>query len=416
MVNQAFFLDPNSTGGADRYGIGANGVQEYFALLRQFSGEELSSQGRYATEGSTRQYKSIGGRISAVRQGIRTSGMNFNLDGVDLLAVNGQGSHLPGQALIGGTAGEAAATGWAWFGNVEYEFGERDQTDFENGYDSDGFGVTIGIDYALDNGVVLGGAFEFNSANVDFDQENQGALSAVSGGEQEFDSQSISGFVSYNSGSFFASGIISYAEGEIDMEREIDVVVSTNTAAARQTLDSDTDTEQFGLQAQVGYTFGEGALSFDVYGGFDLMQLDIDSFSETGSAVALAFGDQDIDSEQIFLGGTLRNAITTDSGVIIPYLTVEVRNELDNDERSLDARYAFSALNAGEIVTGGPIQGDDDNFSIPTDDPDDTYFDVTVGISAQFANDLFVFLQYGTVLGLDDTDASVATLGLRGTF
>ena len=121
--------------GSDTFGLGrlgANGVQQY-------SGEEASSQGRYATEGSASQFKSLASRLSAIRRGARSSGLAFNLQGVDVLSVADSDSQGSGnRALIGGAASDSDADlGWAWFGNVEYGFGDRDSSSNENAYDAD---------------------------------------------------------------------------------------------------------------------------------------------------------------------------------------------------------------------------------------------------------------------------------------
>ncbi len=61
-----------------------SGDSDVFALLRQFSGEEASSQGRYAVEGSDSQFANVGARLSAIRSGARGSAFAFNFQGIDL--------------------------------------------------------------------------------------------------------------------------------------------------------------------------------------------------------------------------------------------------------------------------------------------------------------------------------------------
>lgn len=412
MVNQAFFLDPANTGGADRYGLGASGTQEYFGLLRQFSGEESSSQGRYSTEGVTSQFKGIATRLTAIRQGARTSGIAMNLQGVDLMAVRDQDADGPATTMIGGAAGSGDAdTGLAWFTTVDYGFGDRDDTDFENGYDVDSYGITAGLDYALDNGVTIGGAVTYQDSEIDFDRARSGAQSSVSGGNIDTETTTVAGFINYSGDAFYASAIVSYGETDYDMDREVLVPTSAAVPTGFDTeISSDTDSDQFGYQLQLGYTFGTGATSFDVYGGYDVLEIDIDGFRETGSQLALEYDDQDVDSEQLFLGGSIRRAINADFGVLVPYATVEFRHELDNDARTVDARYALG------VPGFTNANGETDNFEIPTDDPDENYFEITVGLSGQLANNLVVFAQYTGVAGLDDTSANLFSVGLRGTF
>jgi outer membrane lipase/esterase len=411
MVNQAFFLDPANTGGTDSYGLGATASQEYFGLLRQFSGEETSSQGRYSTEGVNGQFKGIASRLTAIRSGARTSGLAMNLQGIDLLAVRSSSETGPATALVGGAAGEADAdSGLAWFSTVDYGFGDRDATDFENGYDADSYGVTVGLDYAFGNGVTLGGAVSYHEHEVDFDSERSGTLNSVSGGSIDQETTTVAAFVNYAAERFYASAIMSVGQGEYDMDRSIQVLSSLALPAFNTELSSDTDSDQFAAQVQLGYTFGEGSTTFDVYGGFDLLSIEIDAYTETGSPLALQFGDQDIDSEQFFLGGTVRGAFNTGSGVLVPYATAEYRHETDNDARAVDARYALG------VAGFTNANGETDNFALPTDDPDEDYFEVTLGLSGQLANSIALFVQYSAVVGLEDTSANLITMGVRGTF
>ena len=411
MVNEAFFLDPANTGGQDRYALGSEGTAEYFALLRQFSGEETSSQGRYSTEGVTGQLNGIGSRLAAIRQGFRTSGLALNLQGVELLALASSGAGGPTTPMVGGAAGSGDAdSGFAWFGNLDYGFGDRDDTDFENGFDSSSYGITLGLDYAFDNGVVLGAALGFHEHEIDFDRISSGELSSVSGGEIENDQTNVSAYINYAAPRFYLSGIVTAGEGDYDLERSLIVPASTTLPAFSTEVESDTESDLIAAQAQVGYMFGEGAVTFDIYGGFDYLEVDIDKFRETGSPLALEYGDQEIESEQLFLGGTIRRAVNTGAGVIVPYATVEWRHELDNDARIVNARYALG------VPGFTNANGETDNFETPTDDPDENFFEITLGLTGQLGNNVAMYLQYTTVAGLDDTSANLITLGIRGTF
>ena len=411
MVNQAFFLHPTNPGTQDRYSLGADGSEEYFGLLRQFSGEELSSQGRNSTDSVSGEFDGIGARLSAIRQGTRTSGLAFNLQGVDLMSLHTQGDEQAIMPMVGGSAGSADAdSGFAWFGTVDYGFGDRDGTDFENGYDSSSYGITLGLDYAYNNGVVLGAAVSIFESEVDFDNERSGSLQSISGGEIETDLTSLSIFVNYAGESFYTSGILSFGQTDYDLERSIDVIASSTLPSFATSLSSDTESDQLAGEIQFGYSFGETATSYDLYGGVDFLQIDIDGYTEEGSPLALQYGDQDVDSTQLFIGGTVRRAYNTDNGVIVPYLTLEYRHEFENDSRAVDARYA---LGVSGFTNAG---GETDNFRTPTDDPDEDFFEVSVGISGQLANSIALFLQYTAVAGLEDTSSNLVTVGIRGTF
>lgn len=414
MVNEAFFLDPtpgSSPTGQDRYNLGAGSTESYFALIRQFSGEESSTQGRYSTEGINSQFKSIGGRLAAIRSGTRRSGLALNLHGTELLNVAGEDESPPLHGLVGGSAGESNSdSGYGWFANARYGFGERDTTQNENGYDGNSYGLTLGIDYAFDNGLVLGGAFGYDEHEIDFDRETLGSLASVSGGDIEIDSKSIAVFLTYSASAFYVNGIVSYADADFDLSRR-GVVPMTASPALSPEISATTESDTTAAQVQVGYVFGKSATTFDLYGGFETKNIDIDGYTETGSVLGLTFGSQQIDSQQGLIGASLRHAFSTKSGVVVPYLTVEARHEFDNDPRSVSARYTLSPLGANDLR-----MGDNDNFDIPTDEPDEDFLDVSLGLLGQFRNNVALFIQYNGIVGLEDTEANVVTLGIRGTF
>ncbi len=396
---------------------GAQGNQAYLNLLRQFTGEEVSSQGRYASEGSISQFKSLAGRLGAIRRGSRRSGLAFNMQGVDVISVADDADSDSVDSLYGAAAGEGDSdSGWAWFANVEYGFGDRDDSPFENGYDADSFGMVLGVDYAFNDSWVAGAALNLQWADIEFDDESSAGVASVSGGDLEAESESLSLFVNYATGMTYASLIVTFGSNEYDMTRNAVIPIATTGGligglpATVTTNRSSTDGDQFSTQLQVGHTFGEGATTWDVYGGFELSNLEIDSFNESGSLLALQFGDQEIDSQQGLLGLSVRRAMSTESGVFVPYASAEYRHEFDNDSRVVSARYVLST---SQNFT---FQGESDNFLIPTADPDEGYFDVTVGVSAQFGNSIAAFAQFNSLLGLEDTSANMITVGIRGSF
>ncbi len=423
MTQQGFTLSGNGNAAVpafDTFGLSgqANGNATYLGLLRQFTGEEVSSQGRYATEGVVSQFKGVAARLGAIRRGLRMPGLTLNLNGSDVLA-NADGS-VTAPMLTGGSASadEQGDTGFAWFANVDYGFGDRDSTSFEDGYDSNSWGGLVGVDYGFNAALVAGAALSFDHAKVDFNRSASGSVSAVSGGNMDSDSWTFSGFVNYLAERNYASAIVSYGRTSYDMSRDAVIPLATSSSsisgglpAASAALKSDTDSDQYGAQGQVGRTFGATAATFDLYGGANYLHVTVDGFTEHGSPLALRFGSQTIKSFQGFLGGTLRRSFNTGSGVVVPYLTAEYRHEFKNDSRTLSARYVGTVRAPNDT-----FQGQTDNFLIPTDSPDKDYFSGTLGVSMQLANSMAVFGEFTGLLGLEHTSANVVTLGIRGRF
>lgn len=423
MTQQGFQLSGNlgaAVPAFDTFGLAgaADGSTSYLGLLRQFTGEEVSSQGRYATEGTMGQFKGIGGRLGAIRQGLRSSGLVMSIDGTQVIATADRSIAAPALMSGGSASADDGDTGFAWFANVEYGFGDRDDTTFEDGYDADTWGGVIGLDYGFNQRLVGGVALAFHRAEVDFDTRPSGSVDAVSGGDMDIDSETLSLYVNYLTPDAYASAIVSYGQSDYDMTRNAVIPFATSSSglsgglpADSGVLKSDTDSDDFGAQIQAGRTFGQTATTYDLYGGLDFLRVDVDGFSETGSPLALMFGSQQVNSFQGFLGATLRHAYNTDSGVIVPYVTVEFRHEFDNETRNVSARYVGTVRAPGE-----KFQGENDDFRTPTDDPDENYFDATLGVAMQFGNNLALFGQFSGILGLEDTTANLFTIGIRGSF
>ena len=210
------------------------------------------------------------------------------------------------------------------------------------------------------------------------------------------------------------NGILSYGESDFDMQRRVRLTAApgaTGTGSGLsldRRLNASTDSQQLGGQLSGGVVLGTGATTVDLYLGMDWLDIDIDSFQERENVpdggLALRFDSQGTTSLQSIAGVMVRHASSMGLGVLVPYAGVEWRHEFDNDNDPLEYRYAFAA--PGSTVT----------FRTPTDAPDEDFFEVTLGVSAQFANNLFAFLQYNGTVGLADTSANLITAGIRGVF
>lgn len=394
------------------------GIDDTYRAIRQFSGEESSTQSRLATEGTNRQFVNLGARMDAIRRGARSgiSPVAINLQGLDLdRALADTGAEVPTVGGTGASGDRDADTGWAWFANGAVGWGDRDETRNESGYDFDSLGLTLGADYALDNGLTLGLALGVSRFEVDLDQTpGSNFVSRSAGGDIESDGYSLSGFFVYGLDRWYLNGILSYGESEFDMTRRVRLsaapgaVGSGSGLSLDRRLDASTDSDQLGGQLTGGLVLGTGATTVDLYLGADWLDIDIDGFTERdsvpGGGLALSYASQSAESLQSIAGVMVRHASGTGFGVLLPYAGVEWRHEFDNDNDPLEYRYAFAA--PGSTIA----------FRTPTDEADEDFFEVTLGVSAQFANNLFAFLQYNGSVGLQDTSANLITAGIRGVF
>lgn len=397
----------------NEYGFSTEG--ELFNSIRQFTGEEASSQGRYATETTNRQFSLASARMAAIRQGSRgASGLTFNLQGQDIIA-RSEGGGNQTTPMTGGSAGEAgigADTGFAWFGNVDFGFGDRDGSIYEDGYEFDAYEFSFGVDYAWGNGWVLGGILSLSNHEVDFDRASS-AIAPVDGGSMESDGYTISAFTQYQADQFYLSGILGIGDIDHEMDRTVRFTSNGPGASPNRLMRADTDSDQLAGQFTAGWILGQNAVTTDLYLGLDYLNIEVDSFTEndstSGGGLNLAFDKQDIDSVQSIVGARIQRVMNTGGGVLIPYFGVEYRHEFDNDARVVDARYA-QAL--GDIDGNGASI----NFAMPTDDPDEDFGEVTLGLSYQRPNNMVLFLQVQSAVGLNNANMHLITAGIRGSF
>ena len=153
-------------------------------------------------------------------------------------------------------------------------------------------------------------------------------------------------------------------------------------------------------------------LSVDL--GLSYLDIKVDSYTEQDrkrgadtaefSGLNLAYEDQDFDSLQSILGVQFTRVFSTSFGVLVPFFSADWRHEFENDSTTVKARYA--------------AQDDGPTFqlNVDSDDPDEDYFELGVGVSAVFANNIQAFVNYSTTVDLENVDAELFTVGIRGTF
>ena len=120
------------------------------------------------------------------------------------------------------------------------QWGDQDQDSGFVGYDSDGFGVAIGLDKMFRNRYLFGLGFGYSETNVDLDQ-NQG--------DSDINSYYVSLYGSFFNEKGYLDGILSYGRQDYDSHRRIVV------GSIQQTARSDYDGESFSAMVEGGLNF-----------------------------------------------------------------------------------------------------------------------------------------------------------------
>jgi uncharacterized protein with beta-barrel porin domain len=334
-----------------------------------------------ATEFSNSQLSNLAARMTALSFGARGLGIAglYHLRSAD----------SPLFAQTGGAATDTTAreqySPWGGFINGSYGYGSKDPTSLEDAFDFDGSEITLGVDYRLASGVVLGGMFGATEQVIDFD-EAASSISVVDGGV-DADGSSFMVFALYQGERLSLSGSLGTQSMDYEVERKIEYPSFNPNTVSVNTLAISRPQADIGVATfNVGYAFSWNRLTIEPFFNVDYKDVTIDSFAEERSINRISNATQsrrfDLTvSEQSFeslvgsVGLRFQYVVTPRFGVIIPYWNVSAKRELEDQARTISAGYA-----ALEGILGPSGRA----FVVPTDPPDENYVTFSVGVSTIF--------------------------------
>lgn len=371
--------------------------EELMVSMSEVAHEEVAAQSTVATEVVDGQLSDVAGRMSGLRAGNAgpVAGLTLNMNGQNLPAT--LFSDLVGNLTRGGGASsDTAPSGkWGYFLTGLINFGDKDSTDREAGFDFDTKGITGGLDYRFSDSTIAGMAIGYTSTDTKTDN-NAG----------NFDTETLSITVfgtHYRKDDFYVDGMFNYGNTDYDTERNI-IFPQSATVTIADTITGDTDGTHYAVNVGVGKDFIKPTgLEFGVYGRANYYDGKIDSYQEksTGSsALELDIRDQDFKSLASIIGGEISKTYSKNFGVVIPRARIEYIHEFEDDSRGMIARYVNDPF-------GNAF------FQVPTDKPDRDYFFAGFGISSVFRNGTQAYLYYETTLGYDDITNNAFVFGLR---
>ena len=251
------------------------------------------------------------------------------------------------------------------------------------GVDIDLYGVALGGDYTMGNGLRLGAFFNVGSGDVD----GSGQASGVS---NDFNYYGLGLYAGYNVGAFSLVGDLSYTVVDSDVE--------ASTSVGKLSSSFDTDNFSVGVTGQ--YQLAFGATTVTPHAGLRFSSISIDDYRiETGYADG---GNFDSDSANVFsipVGVTIAQEFSAGSWQVKPSFDLTLTGNFGDDEIEATTNWDGvanwqSSYNA-EFV---------DNFT----------YGATLGIAAQSgAFSLGVGISY---TGSENVDEFGATANARFTF
>lgn len=357
--------------------------------LNQIAPDEVTAQGASSVEIVSTQLSNVRARLASLRQD--PSSTMFALKGITL-AMNGD--TLPVGLLadasdIGSGLGSLIENSrLGLFMNGRINFGEKDSTARETGFDFDTNGITFGLDYWFNSKLVMGGALGYATTDSSFNNN---------GGNMDSTARSLSFYGSYY---MHQNGYIDWIAtlGSNDFSTRRTIIYSgVNTLTQ-----GNTGGNQFGLSTTAALDYQIGKLLVSPYLRLDYVNADIKDYRETGGGgLALAIDKQNTKSFTTALAIRVSQAISQRWGVLTPSAHAEWEHEFKDDGRLIIARFVADPTAA---------------FSIPTDNPDRDYFRFGGALSATFPRGKSAYISFGTVVGQDNITSSTLDLGGRIDF
>jgi len=359
------------------------------AALETLSPNGAFSVGSNVTETASAQFSLIGSRLVGLRQG----STGFSREGLKLFADAGPiVSPLASLNDSGrGASADSPSGPWGFFVSGTVNFGDRDATNRQPGFDFSTGTVAAGVDYRFQRDLVAGLALTVQWTRADVD----GIIGGL--GDVATHSYGLSTYGTYYRERVYVDWQVGAAWNTYDTERRL--VFSNENRTAR----GDTSGQQVVANVGAGYQFPLGATTLTPYGRLEYVFLHVNGFRESGAAgLNLKIDDQDVPSLRSAIGGRITHAVSTPIGVFVPQVYAEWRHEFISDRRTIGARFVNDPFQTG--------------FGFQTDRLDRNYGAVGAGISAVLRRGVSAFVNYETVVGLQDVTNHSVTGGARLEF
>ncbi len=283
--------------------------------------------------------------------------------------------------------------GWSIFLSAEGEILDRDATDFEDGYDSDVWRVTLGTDYRLGEDGTIGLALTYSNHEGDFD----------GGGDFENDSYGFIAFGAFNPNEkMFLQATLGYAWKGYERARDVEGFL-TDTPPDQilsGSVKGDFDGNEFSTGILLGYDHSVGNLTIGPRIGLDFIYTEFDGYREQGNTgLELVFQDTDETSFQSRVGFAGSLSFETGFGALLPQLSADWVHEFADPQRNL-------AFSFADDLNGIKFVYEDEK-------PDSDFFELAVGLTALLPNGWQPYLQFRTIVGHEFIDSYVGSIGLR---
>lgn len=277
--------------------------------------------------------------------------------------LGGRDEKAPGmRGLLAVAAGDQMLGGdgkWAIWGRVGGLKAEYTPSGV-NGFDTDMWGATGGVDGEVAANIRLGLSAFYSSADIDENGAGANSISTV-------DSYGAVAYMSYRPGAWYVNGSLGYGFNNYESSRSS--LGGVNVA--------DYDGSQFVARAEAGRMFTSGAFDITPNVGLRYNLVDVDAYTETGPLPTSVNG-RTIESLRVVGGVNFRYTAELDGGSkLIPELGVKVLSELADPDEAI----------TGSVVGGGA-------FTTQQTARDDVSYGVLGGLTFEGVNGVTLRVTY----------------------
>lgn len=345
------------------------------------------------------QYAGVMDRLMALRGGARglsLAGLDIIVDGkpVPLAQLQDMAKGMLGGGASADEPGGLLSDKWGMWARGNFSFGEKDRSASSPAFDADQWALVGGIDYRFNDRMVGGVALAYGQSSIDFEPRDAGGL--------ETDTYAISLYGSaYAARNFYFDAIVNLANADYGADRNITYVDGAGLIDVDAHGDTDGMTYSAGLSG--GYDFLLGGLTLSPNLGLFYIDATIDGFAENGAAgLNLLYDEQTFQSFTGNLGFRATYAWNLSWGVLLPHVRVDYVREFKDDVDVFGVRFAADP----NAASTPPIL-------VETDNPDESYWRLATGFSAQFIHGVSAYVEYQRLESFEFISFQDISFGLR---